>query len=44
MAGPKGLERTAEEDGSVLVLRTPATEGLDLTGPLVGDWRAGDVW
>ena len=44
VAGPKGLERTAEEDGSVLVLRTPATEGLDLTGPLVGDWRAGDVW
>ena len=44
VAGPKGLERTAEEDGSVLVLRTPATGRLDLTGPLVCDWRAGDVW
>jgi aminoglycoside 2'-N-acetyltransferase I len=44
VAGPKGLERTAEEDGSVLVLRTPATEALDLTGPLVCDWREGDVW
>ena len=44
VAGPKGLERTADEDGSVLVLRTAATEALDLTGPLVGDWRAGDVW
>ena len=42
--GPKGLERTADEDGSVLVLRTAATEALDLTGPLVGDWREGDVW
>jgi aminoglycoside 2'-N-acetyltransferase I len=44
VAGPKGLERTADEDGSVLVLRTAATEALDLTGPLVGDWRTGDVW
>jgi aminoglycoside 2'-N-acetyltransferase I len=44
VAGPRGLERTAEEDGSVLVLRTPATEAVDLTGPLVCDWRAGDVW
>jgi aminoglycoside 2'-N-acetyltransferase I len=44
VAGPRGLERTADEDGSVLVLRTAATEALDLTGPLVGDWRAGDVW
>jgi aminoglycoside 2'-N-acetyltransferase I len=44
VAGPKGLERTGDEDGSVLVLRTPVTGDLDLTGPLVCDWRAGDVW
>jgi aminoglycoside 2'-N-acetyltransferase I len=43
-AGPDGPERTAEEDGSVLVLRTPATGELDLDGPLTCDWRAGDVW
>jgi aminoglycoside 2'-N-acetyltransferase I len=43
-AGPDGPERTAEEDGSVLVLRTPATGELDLGGPLTCDWRAGDVW
>ncbi|HET9559507.1 MAG TPA: aminoglycoside 2'-N-acetyltransferase, partial [Actinomycetota bacterium] len=43
-AGPDGPERTAEEDGSVLVLRTPATGELDLDGPITGDWRAGDVW
>lgn len=44
VAGPHGLVRTEEDDGSLLVLRTPATAGLELTGPLVGDWRAGDVW
>jgi aminoglycoside 2'-N-acetyltransferase I len=44
VAGPQGLVRTEEDDGSLLVLRTPATAGLELTGPLVGDWRAGDVW
>jgi aminoglycoside 2'-N-acetyltransferase I len=44
VAGPGGPERTAEEDGSVLVLRTAATGELDLTGPLTCDWRAGDVW
>jgi aminoglycoside 2'-N-acetyltransferase I len=44
VAGPEGLVRTAEDDGGILVLRTPATAGLEVTGPLVGDWRAGDVW
>ena len=43
-AGPDGPVRTAEEDGSVLVLRTPVTGTLDLTGPLTCDWRPGDVW
>ena len=44
VAGPRGRERTAEEDGSILVLRTPATGELDPAGSLVCDWRAGDVW
>jgi aminoglycoside 2'-N-acetyltransferase I len=44
VAGPRGRERTAEEDGSILVLRTPATGELDPAGPIVCDWRAGDVW
>jgi len=43
-AGPDGPVRTAEEDGSVLVLRTPATGELDPAWPLRCDWRAGDVW
>jgi aminoglycoside 2'-N-acetyltransferase I len=43
-AGPDGPVRTGAEDGSVLVLRTPATGTLDLAGSLTCDWRAGDVW
>jgi aminoglycoside 2'-N-acetyltransferase I len=44
VAGPGGRERTADDDGGVLVLRTPASGELDLTGPLTCDWRPGDVW
>jgi aminoglycoside 2'-N-acetyltransferase I len=44
VAGPGGPERTASEDGSVLVLRTPASGELDLAASLTCDWRAGDVW
>jgi aminoglycoside 2'-N-acetyltransferase I len=44
VAGPEGPLRTEEEDSSILVLRTPATAGLEPTGALVCDWRAGDVW
>jgi aminoglycoside 2'-N-acetyltransferase I len=44
VAGPDGPVRTAEDDGGVLVLRTAATAGLEPTGPLVCDWRAGDAW
>jgi aminoglycoside 2'-N-acetyltransferase I len=44
VAGPEGPVRTAEDDGGILVLRTPVTAGLEPTGPLVCDWRAGDVW
>jgi aminoglycoside 2'-N-acetyltransferase I len=44
VAGPEGRVRTAEEDGNVLVLRTPATDDLDLAGPITCDWRPGDVW
>ena len=42
--GSDGPVRTEEDDGGVLVLRTPATAGLEVTGALVCDWRAGDVW
>jgi aminoglycoside 2'-N-acetyltransferase I len=39
---PDGVIRTADEDGSTLVLGGPAR--LDLTGDLVCDWREGDLW
>jgi aminoglycoside 2'-N-acetyltransferase I len=44
VAARSGPRRTADDDGSVLVLRTPVTGGLDLGGALVCDWRPGDVW
>ena len=39
-----GRERTPDEDGAILILRTPRTPPLDLTDALSCDWRAGDVW
>jgi aminoglycoside 2'-N-acetyltransferase I len=44
VAGPEGPVRTAEDDGSVLVLRTPATGDLDPGDRLICDRRAGDAW
>jgi aminoglycoside 2'-N-acetyltransferase I len=44
VAAALGPRRTADDDDSVMVLRTPATGDLDLTGPLICDWRPGDVW
>jgi aminoglycoside 2'-N-acetyltransferase I len=39
-----GLKRTAEEDGYILVLRTPRSPPLSLTEPISCEWRPGDVW
>jgi aminoglycoside 2'-N-acetyltransferase I len=44
VATADGPLRTADDDGSVLVLRTPAAGDLDLAQSLVCDWREGDVW
>ena len=41
---PEGHVRTMEEDGGVLVLRTPRTGAIDLTAPITCDYRFGDVW
>lgn len=42
---PDGEQRTPDEEGYLLVLRTPATPPwLDVTGPISCDWRPGDVW
>jgi aminoglycoside 2'-N-acetyltransferase I len=39
---PDGVVRTPEEDGYVYVLEVDGA--LDVTGPLICDWREGDVW
>jgi aminoglycoside 2'-N-acetyltransferase I len=41
---PQGHVRTMEEDGGVLVLRTPRTGAIDLDAPITCDYRFGDVW
>jgi aminoglycoside 2'-N-acetyltransferase I len=41
---PDGPRRTADEDGTIMVLRTGVTEDLDSNLPLMCDWRSGDVW
>jgi len=35
---------TPDEDGYILVLRTPTTPALDIEAPISCDWRPGDVW
>lgn len=42
--GPHGRERTPDDDGGVMILRTSRSPRLDLDGEIVCDWRAGDVW
>ncbi len=41
---PERPQRTAEDDGGVMILRTDATHDLDTTLPLMCEWRSGDVW
>ena len=40
----RGTVRTRDEDGFVMVRRTPATRDLELTPLLTCEWRPGDVW
>lgn len=42
--GLNGRERTPDDDGDVMVLRTTRSPRLDLAGAIVCDWRVGDVW
>jgi RimJ/RimL family protein N-acetyltransferase/predicted N-acetyltransferase YhbS len=39
-----GAQRTADEDGYILVLPTPTSPPLDITAPISCEWRPGDVW
>jgi aminoglycoside 2'-N-acetyltransferase I len=40
----EGERPTPEEDGYIMVLRTPRTPPLDLDAPISCEWRPGDVW
>jgi len=39
-----GDRPTPDDDGFVMVLRTPSTPPLDDASPISCDWRPGDVW
>jgi aminoglycoside 2'-N-acetyltransferase I len=41
---PGGQERTPDDEGYILVLRTPTSPAFELTEPISCDWRPGDVW
>lgn len=44
VSSANGLQRTPDDDGGILVLRTPRSPHLDLDGDIVADWRVGDAW
>jgi aminoglycoside 2'-N-acetyltransferase I len=44
VGGPHARERTPDDDGGVMILRTTRSPRLDLDAEIVCDWRSGDVW
>lgn len=44
VSSPRSRERTPEDDGGIMILRTPRSPVLDVAGDIVCDWRVGDVW
>jgi aminoglycoside 2'-N-acetyltransferase I len=41
---PRGVERTPDDDGGIMILRTRTSPALDLGAAIVCEWREGDVW
>jgi aminoglycoside 2'-N-acetyltransferase I len=41
---PDGERRTRDEDGFIMILRTPSTPPIDPGAPISCEWRPGDVW
>jgi aminoglycoside 2'-N-acetyltransferase I len=39
-----GEQPTPDDDGYIMVLRTPASPPLELDAPISCDWRIGDAW
>jgi aminoglycoside 2'-N-acetyltransferase I len=44
VSAPAGLERTPEDDGGVMIVRTRGSANLHLDAAIICDWRHGDVW
>ena len=40
----RGVIATPDEDGLVMIRRTPSTPEIDLDASISCDWRPGDVW
>ena len=40
----RGVVATPDEDGFVMIRRTPTSPEIDLGAAIVCDWRGGDVW
>jgi aminoglycoside 2'-N-acetyltransferase I len=40
----QGEQRTPDDDGFIMVLRTATTPELDVTASISCEWRPGDVW
>jgi aminoglycoside 2'-N-acetyltransferase I len=41
---PHGLDRSPDDDDSLMILRTPTSPPIDLFAPLTCEARAGDAW
>jgi aminoglycoside 2'-N-acetyltransferase I len=39
-----GTKRTPDDDGGIMILRTPTSPELDLSAAIACEWRDGDVW
>jgi aminoglycoside 2'-N-acetyltransferase I len=39
-----GEVHTPDEEGFIMVLRTPTSPSFDLAAPISCEWRPGDVW
>ena len=39
-----GPERTPDDEGFIMILRTPSTQDLDPDASISCEWRPGDVW
>jgi aminoglycoside 2'-N-acetyltransferase I len=41
---PDGERRTPDDDGYIMILRTPSSSPFEVGAPISCEWRPGDVW